>query len=64
MATYFCVTSAWDDHGRGTAAITDVIDAEEKPLDGMKSTRRKDIYCDWYDNFGDALAAVDAVKSA
>ena len=37
---------------------------EEKPQDGMKSTRRKDIYCDWYDNFGDALAAVDAVKSA
>ena len=64
MATYFCVTSAWYDDGHGTAAITDVRDAETMPESGFKSTSRKDIYVDWYDNYNDALAAVDAVKKA
>ena len=64
MNTYYCVTSAWYYDGHGTAAITDIVDAETAPESGYKSTRRKDIYVDWYDNYGDALAAVDAVRNA
>lgn len=64
MNTYFCVTSAWDDRGRGTAAITDVVEAETMPENRFTSTSRKDIYVDWYEDYGDALAAVDAVKNA
>lgn len=64
MSTYFCVTSAWYDDGHGTAAITDVVDAETMPESGFKSTLRKDIYVDWYDSYNDALAAVDAVRNA
>ena len=64
MNTYYCVTTAYYDDGRVTAAITDIVDSETEPESGMKSTRRKDIYCDWYGNYGDAIAAVDAAKNA
>ena len=64
MSTYFCVTSAWYDDGHGTAAITDVVDADTMPENHYTSTSRKDIYVDWYDDYNDALAAVDAVKKA
>ena len=64
MATYFCVTSAWYDDGHGTADITDVVDADEKPQDSFKSTMRKDIYLDWYESYEDAQAVIEAVRKA
>jgi hypothetical protein len=44
MKTYYCVTSSFDDRGRATANITNIIKAEEKPESTYTSTRRKDIY--------------------
>ena len=41
MKTYYCVTSSFDDRGRATANITDMIKAEEKPESTYTSTRRK-----------------------
>mgnify|MGYP000737978033 CR=1 FL=1 len=50
MKTYYCVTSSFDDRGRATANITDMIKAEEKPESTYTSTRRKDIYNDWFES--------------
>lgn len=50
MATYYCVKSSVDNHGRMTAAITESVEAEEKPADSYVSTSRKDIYTDWFES--------------
>ena len=62
MNTYYCVTSSWDDRGRGTVGITEVRDAEELPESSFTSTKRKDIYNDWYESYGEALAAIEETK--
>lgn len=49
MKKYYCVTSIFDDRGRTTANITEVIEAEEKPENTYTNTRRKDIYNDWFE---------------
>ncbi len=64
MKNYYCVTSSYDDRGRVTAAITGTVEAEEKPEQGYKSTRTKDIYTDYFDSCDEALAFVrDAAKA-
>ena len=50
MKTYWCVTSSVYDSGRITAAITNVVQAVKKPDYKFKSTRRKDIYNDWFES--------------
>ena len=64
MNTYYCVVETYDDRGRVTAAITDSRQAEEQPEDTFASTKRKDIYVNWYDSYGDALQAVENAKRA
>lgn len=59
MKTYYCVTSSFDDRGRATANITDMIKAEEKPESTYTSTRRKDIYNDWFESEKEAQEYVE-----
>lgn len=61
MKTWYCVTSSFDDRGRVTAGITATIQAAEKPESGFTSTKRKDIYTDW---FGTEAEARKFVKEA
>lgn len=64
MKTYWCVTSSFDDRGRVTAAITRVVEATEKPQDSFTSTKRKDIYSDWFDSREAALERIEETKRA
>ncbi len=64
MKTYYAVTSSFDDHGRTTAALTSVIEAESKPDDSFRSTARKDIYVDWYETREEAEEAVYEIRNA
>lgn len=64
MQTWYCVTTAFDDHGRVTAGITNIRDAEEKPESSFTETRRKDIYNDWYASEEEARSAVEEAKRA
>lgn len=64
MKTYYCVTSTFDDKGRVTAAITSAFDAKQKPENTYTSTRRKDIYNDWFDTREDAERHVEEAKRA
>ena len=41
MKKWYCVTSSFDNMGRVTAAVTDVIEAEECPHNSFRSTTRK-----------------------
>lgn len=64
MKTYYCVTTSFDDKGKVTANITNVIEAEEKPENTFKSTSRKDIYNDWFESEKEAKEFVEQSKSA
>lgn len=61
--TYYCVTSAYHDSGRVTAAITMTIEAEEKPQDHRTEARDRDIYTEWYDNLQEANKAVTEART-
>ena len=54
MKTWYCVTSSFDDRGRCVAAITATKEAEEYPESTYTSTRRKDIYNDWFGSIEEA----------
>lgn len=58
LKTYYCVTSAYHDSGRVTAAITMSRKCSIKPSDHKSSHYDRDIYTEWYDNLTDAEKAV------
>lgn len=64
LKTYWCVTTSVDDRGRVVAAITDTVEAISKPENTSTSTRRKDIYNDWFESPEEAQAFVDEAKRA
>lgn len=61
MKTFWCVTTSYDDRGRVISHITNTVQAAEKPEDTYVSTRRRDIYNDWFES---REAAEEHVKEA
>lgn len=58
MKKFYCVcTTVQDD--RISAGFVDEIEAEKKPESTMKSTRDKDVYCDWFDDLAEARRYID-----
>lgn len=64
MKKWYCVTSSFDNMGRVTAAATDVIEAEECPHNSFRSTTRKDVYNEWFENEQEANDWVIQAKKA
>ena len=64
MKTYYCVTSSVDDRGRMTAAVTESVKAQACPKSSCTSTRRKDIYKDWFESRKEAEVFADEARSA
>ena len=50
MRKWYCVVSTFDDKGRVTANIVDTKEADEQLESTSKSTKRKDVYTDWFDS--------------
>lgn len=55
---WWCVTSAFYDNGRVTAAITRCIDTFEKPASSNMFLKHKDVYNDWFDSYEKATMFV------
>ena len=64
MKKYYCVTSAFNDRGNVSAAVTDCVNAESKPESTYSATQRADIYNDWFDNYRDAQKFVKDTLNA
>lgn len=64
MKAYWCVTTSVDDRGRVVANITNTIEAASKPENSSTSTKRRDIYNDWFESEEEAQAFVDEAKRA
>lgn len=48
MKTYYSVITSYYDNGRVTSNLIDTIQAEKKPESTYKSTKKCDIYTDWF----------------
>lgn len=64
MKTYYCVTTSVNDRGKVSAAITNVIEAIEKPEGSYKSLKYKDVYHDWFEDLEIAKQFAEGVKRA
>lgn len=64
MKTYYCVTTTFDDKGRVTAAKTGITESDKKPENTYSSTRRKDIYNDWFDCIEAASRWIEEAKKS
>ena len=64
MKKWYGVTTSFYNDGRTTAAITSIIDAEEKPEDSYRSGPRADVYIDWFDSYTAAEKFVNDARKA
>lgn len=64
MKTYYVVRTSFYDSGRVISNIVDTVTASEKPEQGFKSTRRCDIYVDYFETVEEAREYVAASRCA
>ena len=62
--TFYCVMSSFKDNGDSWAGIVERREADTKPDSAFKSTKRADIYTDWFESYEEALAFVYAGRKA
>lgn len=64
MKTYYVVCTSFYDSGRVISNIVNTVTASEKPEQGFKSTRRCDIYVDYFETVEEAREYVAASRCA
>lgn len=64
MKRYYAVCTSCYDNGRTTANLVDTIEAEERPENTVKETRRCDIYVIWFDSYDEAMEFIKENKRA
>lgn len=64
MKKWYGVTTSFYDDGRTTAAITSIIDAEEKPENIYHCGAHADVYIDWFDSYAAAEKHVKEARKA
>lgn len=64
MTEYFCVITSYDDRGRVTSGVVDSRLCDQLPKSTCVSTRRKDIYTDWFPTIKEALSYEEDAKYA
>lgn len=61
MKKFYEVTSSFYDSGRASAAIINVIEADEKPQDITESLRKCDVYIDYFDSEEEAKQYIKSI---
>lgn len=64
MKKYYAVCSSYYDNGKVIANLVDTIEAEEKPEDAYKETRRCDVYVNWFESYDEAMNHIKKCKMA
>ena len=64
MKKYYAVCSSYYNNGKVIANLVDTIEAEEKPADTYKETRRCDIYVNWFSSHKEAIDFIEECKKA
>lgn len=64
MKKYYAVCNSYYNNGKVVANLVDVIEAEEKPEDTYKETKRCDIYVNWFESYDEAMNFIKECKMA
>lgn len=64
MKKYYAVCSSYYDNGKVIANLIDTIEAEEKPEDTYKETRRCDVYVNWFGSYKEAMNHIKECRTA
>ena len=64
MKKYYAVCNCYYNDGRITANLVDVVEANEMPEDTFKTTRRCDIYVNWFASSKEATRFINDCKGA
>lgn len=64
MKKYYAVCTSCYNSGRIIANLVDTIEAEEKPENTYKETRRCDVYVDWFESYDEAIKFIKECKAA
>ena len=64
MKKYYAVCNSYYNNGRVTANLVDVVEAEEKPQDTYKETKRCDVYVNWFESYEEAMEFIKECKVA
>lgn len=64
MKKFYVVCTSFFDDGRVVSNIVDTVTASEKPEQGFKSTRRCDIYVDYFESAEEAREFVATSRCA
>lgn len=64
MKKFYAVCSSYYDNGRITASLVDVVEAEEKPMDTYRETKRCDVYVNWFESQKEAMDYINECKAA
>lgn len=61
---YYAVCNSYYDNGKVIANLVDTIEAEEKPQDTYKETKRCDVYVNWFESYEEAMEFIKECKMA
>lgn len=64
MKKYYAVCNSYYNNGKVVANLVDVIEAEEKPEDTYKETKRCDVYVNWFESYDEAMNFIKECKVA
>lgn len=64
MKKWYGVCSSYYDDGKIIANLVNVVEAEEKPQDSYKETRRCDIYINWFESYDKAMEYIGECRVA
>ena len=64
MTEYYCAIASYDDRGRVTSAVVDSRLCDQCPESTYVSTKRKDIYTDWFSTKDEAMSYVKEARCA
>lgn len=64
MKKYYAVCDSFYDSGKIVSNLVDTIEAEEKPEDSYKQTKRCDIYVEWFDTYEKAMQHIEECRLA
>lgn len=64
MKKYYAVCNSYYDNGKVIANLVDIIEAEEKPMDTYKETKRCDVYVNWFESYEEAMKFIKECKVA
>lgn len=64
MKKYYAVCNSYYDNGKVIAHLVDTVEAEKRPEDTYKETRRYDIYVNWFESYDEAMEFIKECKRA